>query len=162
MDELKLLQVLKNDPRISITDLADILNESEESVIRTKHRLEDEKIICGYHTVINWDKTNSDYCSAMIEVACRPERTVGYDKVASEIAKFDEVSDLFLMSGANEFMVILHGKTMRDVADFIGQKLAVIDGVKNTTTYFILKRYKSEGVRLEKEEIKNERLLVTI
>lgn len=161
MDELKLLHVLENDPRISVTDLADILNESEETVLRTKLRLEADKIICGYHTVINWDKTNKDHCMAMIEVGAQPERECGYDNVASEISKFPEVSSLYLMSGKSEFLVVINGKTMREVADFVGQKLAPIEGVKHTITCFVLKPYKVEGVIIDEEEVSHERLIVT-
>ncbi|MEF9968050.1 MAG: Lrp/AsnC family transcriptional regulator [Longicatena sp.] len=161
MDELKLLHVLENDPRISITDLADILNETEEVVVRTKRRLEDEKIICGYHTVINWDKTNRDHCMAIIEVGAQPERECGYDTVAAEISKYPEVSSLYLMSGKSEFMVVIQGKTMREVADFVGQKLAPIEGVKHTITCFVLKQYKVEGVVLTEDEATADRLIVT-
>ncbi|SJZ37893.1 Lrp/AsnC family transcriptional regulator [Anaerorhabdus furcosa] len=161
MDELKLLHVLENDPRISITDLADILNETEEVVVRTKRRLEDEKIICGYHTVINWDKTNRDHCMAIIEVGAQPERESGYDNVAAEISKYPEVSSLYLMSGKSEFMVVIQGKTMREVADFVGQKLAPIEGVKHTITCFVLKQYKVEGVVVTEDEEPVKRLIVT-
>lgn len=161
MDELRLLQVLEKNPRVSITDLADIFNETEEAIVSTKKRLEDEKIICGYHTVINWDKTNRDHCMAIIEVGAQPERETGYDNVAAEISKFPEVSSLYLMSGKSEFMVIINGKTMREVADFVGQKLAPIEGVKHTITCFVLKQYKVEGVLVADEKDSVERLIVT-
>ena len=104
MDELQLLHILENDPRVSVSDLADILNEKEDDVVKAKAHLEKEKIICGYHTVINWDKTNKDHCTAIIEVSAKPERDVGYDKVADRIARYPEVSSLYLMSGKSEFM----------------------------------------------------------
>jgi DNA-binding Lrp family transcriptional regulator len=161
MDELQLLHILENDPRVSVSDLADILNEKEDDVVKAKAHLEKEKIICGYHTVINWDKTNKDHCTAIIEVSAKPERDVGYDKVADRIARYPEVSSLYLMSGKSEFMVIINGKTMREVADFVGQKLAPIEGISATVTCFVLKMYKVEGILLDEEKPADERLLVT-
>ena len=160
MDDIKLLNLLKDNPRISTTDLADILNEDENEIIARKEKLEKDKVICGYHTVINWDKTNSDHCSAIIEVSSKPERNKGYDEVASKIARYPEVSDLYLMSGKSEFMVFINGKTMREIADFVGQKLAPIEGVSQTVTCFILKQYKVEGILLE-DDVKDERMIVT-
>ncbi len=160
MNEIKLLNLLQDNPKISATDLADILNETENAINEKIEELEKKKIICGYHTVINWDKTNSDHCSAIIEVSAKPERNKGYDEVAGKIARYPEVSDLFLMSGKSEFMVFIDGKTMREIADFVGQKLAPIEGVTQTVTCFILKQYKVEGILLE-EEVKDQRMIVT-
>lgn len=160
MDEIQMLKVLEKDPRVSNADLADILNETEENVAEEKQRLEKEHIICGYHTVINWDKTDHDRVSAIIEVSAKPERDVGYDKIAERIAQFDEVSTLYLMSGKSEFMVFIEGRSMREIADFVGQKLAPIEGVTSTVTCFLLKTYKVEGTMLEKEKTKDERMLV--
>lgn len=161
MDELAMLHLLENDPQISAEDLADALNEKEADVLRAKERLEKDKVICGYHTVINWDRTNTDRVSAIIEVSGKPERDVGYDKIAQRIARFDEVTSLYLMSGNSEFMVFVEGQTMREIADFVGQKLAPIDGVTSTVTCFLLKKYKVEGVMMESEELKDERQLIT-
>ena len=109
MEDMELLKVLENDPRATISDLADILNESEEEVVKTKARLEHDRIICGYHTVINWDKTNTDRITAIIEVSAKPERDTGYDTVAEKIGRFSEVTSLYLMSGKSEFMVFIEG-----------------------------------------------------
>ena len=161
MDEINLLNVLKNDPRISTEDLADILNEDVDDVAKTKLRLEKEKIICGYHTVINWDKTNTEVCSAVIEVSAKPERDKGYDQVAARIARYPEVKTLYLISGRSEFLVLIDGKTMKEVADFVGQKLAPIEGITQTVTLFVLKKYKIEGVELSEKE-KDERMLLSL
>ncbi|MCI5723546.1 MAG: Lrp/AsnC family transcriptional regulator [Erysipelotrichaceae bacterium] len=149
MDEMKLLDLLVQNPRESITDLAEILGESQESVQQAKKSLEDKKIICGYHTMVNWDKTNIDHVDAIIGVSAKPERGSGYDKIATRIAKFPEVSSLFLMSGNSEFLVNVNGKTMREVADFVGEKLAPIEGVAATVTMFVLKKYKVNGVTMD-------------
>lgn len=160
MDEMQVLRILENNPRATIADLADIVNASEEDVIRVKSRLEEEKIICGYHTVINWDKTNNEHMTAIILVKATPEKEVGYDRVAKEIARFDEVTDLFLMSGGNEFVVTIEGRTMREVSDFVAKYLATIEGVTSTVTSFQLQKYKVDGVKLYDDEYKDDRLTV--
>lgn len=161
MNEVQLLKAIEQDARISITDLADILNSSADEVTEHMQALVKDKVICGYHTVINWDKTNQDHVMAMIEVTAAPERDCGYDKVAEKIYRYPEVSNMYLMSGHSEFTVIIQGKTMREVADFVHQKLAPIEGVKGTATYFVLKQYKVEGVIMEEQEDSQKRLLVT-
>lgn len=160
MDTLQLLKALEQNPRISTADLADVLNASVEQVEAEKDHLEKTHVICGYHTVINWDKTNDERCSAVIEVSAKPERDVGYDAIAERIARFDEVTSLYLMSGKSEFLVTIEGKTMREIGDFVGQKLAPIEGVTSTVTCFMLKKYKVEGMMLEEEPLKDERQIV--
>lgn len=161
MDDVKLLKVLENDPRISTRDLADILNETENNVLEVKRRLEKDKVICGYHTVINWDKTNHDKVQAIIEVSAKPERDKGYDNVAMRIARYPEVKSLYLMSGKSEFVVMIDGKSMREIADFVGQKLAPIEGVTQTVTCFVLKQYKIEGVVMDEKTYEDKRQIVT-
>ena len=162
MDSMKLLNLLADDPRASITDLADILGESETEVKKAKDELEKNKIICGYHTVINWDKTNVEHVDAYIGVAAKPERGTGYDKIAERIARFPEVASLYLMSGTSEFLVSLNARTMREVADFVGQKLAPIEGVASTVTMFVLKKYKVNGVTMDmQEEIQDDRMIIS-
>ena len=161
MDDVRLLKVLENDPRISVRDLADILNETENNVLEVKRRLEKEKVICGYHTVINWDKTNHDKVQAIIEVSAKPERDKGYDNVAMRIARYPEVKSLYLLSGKSEFIVMIDGKSMREIADFVGQKLAPIEGVTQTVTCFVLKQYKIEGVVMDEKTFEDKRQIVT-
>ena len=161
MDNMKLLELLAKDARISVTDLADILGEKEEDIENGIEELKKDKIICGYHTVINWDKTNNDHIDAMIGVSAKPERSAGYDKIAERIAKFPEVSSLSLMSGTSEFMVSVNAKTMREVADFVGEKLAPLDGVTSTVTMFVLKKYKVNGVMMDMEEEEDDRQLIS-
>lgn len=154
MDEMKLLNLLADNPRATITDLADILGEKESDIESGIKDLENKKVICGYHTVINWDKTNEDHVDAMIGVSAKPERENGYDKIAERIAKFPEVSSLYLISGSSEFLLNINAKTMREVSDFVGEKLAPLDGVSSTVTMFVLKKYKVNGVNIaiENEE----------
>ncbi len=162
MDTSKLLDLLIENPRVSVTNLADILNETEETVDGEIKKLENDKVICGYHTVINWDKTNQEHVDAIIGVQASSERGFGYDKVAEKIARFPEVSSLYLMSGGYEFFVNINAKTMREVADFVGQKLAPIEGVSGTMTMFVLKKYKVHGVALDMEsEVEDDRQIVS-
>lgn len=162
MDIQQLLQLLENDPRRKVEDLADILGTTKNEVEETCADLEKKKIICGYHTVINWDKTNTDYVEAFILVSAKPERDTGYDNIAQRIARFEEVSDLYLMSGQSEFFVRVSGKTMREISDFVGQKLAPIDGVASTMTCFVLKKYKMDGITVDAEVKEDDRQLVTL
>ena len=162
MEEKVLLSLIEKNARRSISDLADILQESEENVLEKLTVLEREKVINGYHTVINWDKANVDRVTAVIDVNCTPERDYGYDRVAGMISLYPEVDTMYLMSGKTEFIVIIYGKTMQEVSNFVGSKLAVVEGVTGTCTNFVLKQYKSAGVIFDSNnEEENERLIVT-
>ena len=123
--------------------------------------LEKNKTIYGYHTLINWDKTNHDVCTAVIQVNAKPERDYGYDRIAKKIYNFPEVDTMYLMSGKSEFIVIIYGKTMQEVSNFVGSKLATTDHVTSTSTFFVLKEYKVNGVVFGDEEKPEERLVVT-
>ena len=161
MKQELLLSLLETNARYSTRDLADILLEDEDSVIHTMNELEKKKIICGYHTIINWDKTNRDKVMAMIEVEVSPERDYGYDRIARNIYRYPEVDTMYLMSGKSEFIVIIYGKTMQEVSNFVGSKLATTDHVTSTSTFFVLKEYKVNGVVFGVEENPEERLVVT-
>ena len=161
MKQELLLSLLETNARYSTRELADILLEDEDSVIHTMNELEKKKIICGYHTIINWDKTNRDKVMAMIEVEVSPERDYGYDRIARNIYRYPEVDTMYLMSGKSEFIVIIYGKTMQEVSNFVGSKLATTDHVTSTSTFFVLKEYKVNGVVFGDEEKPEERLVVT-
>lgn len=161
MKQELLLSLLETNARYSTRDLADILLEDEDSVIHTMNELEKKKIICGYHTIINWDKTNRDKVMAMIEVEVSPERDYGYDRIARNIYRYPEVDTMYLMSGKSEFIVIIYGKTMQEVSNFVGSKLATTDHVTSTSTFFVLKEYKVNGVVFGDEDKPEERLVVT-
>ena len=145
-----LLSLLETNARYSTRDLADVLLEDEESVIHTMSDLEKKKVICGYHTIINWEKTNKDKVMALIEVDVTPERDFGYDR-----------DTMYLMSGKSEFIVIIYGRTMQEISNFVGAKLATTENVVSTSTFFVLKEYKVNGIVLDEEEKPNERLVVT-
>lgn len=162
MEEKVLLSLIEKDARRDVSDLAAILQESEENILNTLSQLEREKVINGYHTVINWDRANLERVSAVIDVTCTPERDYGYDRIASMIYQYPEVDTMYLMSGKSEFLVVIYGKTMTEIANFVGSKLATVDGVTGTSTNFVLKQYKKQGVIFDKIEDEGDgRLLVT-
>ena len=161
MERNVLLSLLEKNARMDTKDLADILLADEASVIHDMSELEKEKIICGYHTVVNWDKANQERVMAMIEVGVTPEREFGYDRVAKNIYRYPEVDTMYLMSGRSEFIVIIYGKTMQEISNFVGAKLACIEQVKSTVTLFVLKEYKVNGIALEDDDKPSERLVVT-
>ncbi len=162
MEENILLSLLEKNARLEVKDLADILQESEDNILEKMSELEKEKVISGYHTVINWDKANVDKVSALIEVTCQPEREFGYDRIASMIYAYSEVETMYLMSGRSEFIVMVEGKTMQEISNFVGAKLACVDGVTGTSTNFVLKKYKSAGIVLDDEkDSADDRMIVT-
>ena len=119
--------------------------------------MEAEHVICGYHTIIDWDKVGIDKVTAMIEVRVTPQRGMGFDKVAERIYNYPEVNSVYLISGGFDFMVTLEGKTLRDVAQFVSDKLSALDSVLSTKTNFILKKYKDHGTVIA-EQTKDERI----
>ena len=122
--------------------------------------MEAEKVICGYHTLINWENTDNEKVEALIEVKVTPQRGMGYDKIAERIYQFNEVESVYLMSGAFDFTVFITGKTMREVALFVADKLAPIDQVISTATHFVLKKYKDHGTVIG-ETREDERQMIT-
>ncbi len=156
----KILAIIEKNSRIDLADLAALLGESEATVANEIVDMEKENIICGYHTMINWDKTSDEKVTALIEVKVTPQRGMGFEKLAERIYQYSEVNSMYLMSGAYDFTVILEGKTMREVARFVSEKLATMNYVLSTATHFILKKYKDHGtVMCEKPE--DERMLIT-
>lgn len=156
----ELLEVIEKNSKITTSDLSIMLGKSEEEIIKEVSNLENEKIICGYNTLINWDKVDADKVTALIEVRVTPQRGEGFDKIAERIYRFKEVKSVYLMSGGFDLTVIIEGKTMKEVALFVGQKLAPLEAVLSTATHFVLKKYKEHGIILEDEK-KDERMVVT-
>ena len=141
----RILAILEKNARIDLHDLATLLGETDIAVANEIAAMEAEKVICGYHTLINWENTDSEKVEALIEVKVTPQRGMGYDKIAERIYQFNEVDAVYLMSGAFDFTVFIEGKTMREVALFVADKLAPIDQVISTATHFVLKKYKDHG-----------------
>ena len=146
--------------RIDIKDLAVLLGESEIAVANEIAEMEKEHIICGYHTLINWDNTSEEKVVALIEVKVTPQRGMGFDKIAERIYQYNEVNAVYLMSGSFDFTVFIEGKTMRQVAQFVSDKLAPMESVLSTATHFVLKKYKDHGTIIS-EPVQDERMLIT-
>ncbi len=156
----KILSIIEKNSRITVAELAAMLGEDEETVEAEIDEMELENIICGYHTMINWDKTGDEKVIALIEVKVTPQSGMGFDKLAEQIYQYPEVDSVYLMSGAYDFAVMLEGKTLREVSTFVSEKLATIDSVISTATHFVLKKYKEHGtVMCDRPE--DERMLIT-
>ncbi len=155
-----ILAVLEKNSRIDIADLAALLGVNEIDVANEIADMEKEHIICGYHTLINWDKTGVEKVTALIEVKVTPQRGIGFDAIAERIYNYNEVHALYLMSGGFDFTVIIEEKTMKEVALFVSDKLAPLESVLSTSTHFVLKKYKDHGTVLDTVE-EDERMLIT-
>ena len=156
----KILAIIEKNSRIDLKDLAALLGESEAAVANEIADMEKENIICGYHTMINWDNTGNEKVIALIEVKVTPQRGLGFDKIAERIYNYPEVDCVYLISGGFDFMVMIEGKTMRGVAQFVSEKLSTQESVLSTATHFILKKYKDHGSVMV-NPTKDERMLVT-
>ena len=155
----KILAFIEKNSRIDLKELAIMLGVTAEAVVSELEALEAEHIICGYHTLINWDNTSEEKVVALIEVKVTPQRGMGFDKIAERIYQYSEVKAVYLMSGGYDFTVMLEAKTMRAVAQFVAEKLSTIDSVLSTATHFVLKKYKDHGTVLC-EGPQDERMLI--
>jgi len=157
----RLLQLLAKNSKLETKDLAVMLDTTEENIQKTLAEMESDGVICGYPTLINWDNTDFEHVTALIEVKVSPERGRGFDKVAERIYQYDEVESLYLMSGGFDFTVIIDGKSMKEVALFVATKLSPLESVVSTSTHFVLKKYKDYGLSLVEGESEDERQLIT-
>ena len=157
----KLLSYIETNSRIDMHDLAIMMGTDEATIMNELEEMEQAHIICGYHTLINWEKAGIEKVTAMIEVRVTPQRGMGFDKVAERIYNYPEVNSVYLISGGFDFMVTLEGKTLREVSEFVSDKLSPLDSVLSTKTNFILKKYKDHGTIMA-EQRKDERELVSL
>jgi DNA-binding Lrp family transcriptional regulator len=149
----ELLHLLEENSRRTVETMATMLDVPVSDVEEAIKRLEKDKVIIKYPAIVNWQKVHeNDLVTAMIDVKVTPKRDVGFDDVAERIYRFPEVQSVYLMSGAYDLSVVIEGKTMRQVARFVSEKLSALDSVISTTTHFILKKYKHDGVILEQPE----------
>lgn len=155
----EILKLLETDSKLSVKDIADMLGLDEAAVAADIKAMEEKKVICGYHTMIDWDKVAEEKVTALIEIKVTPQRGQGFDKIAERIYNFEEVSAVYLMAGAFDFTVILQGKTLKEVSMFVSNKLAVMETVVSTSTNFVLKKYKDHGIIFDVEK-KDERLAI--
>jgi len=158
--EAEILEILENDAKTAPEDIAAMTGAAEEEVRAAVDKLENNKVIVKYIAIINREKTNAEEAEALIEVKVVPTRGLGYDDLAERIYKFSEVKSVYLMSGTYDLAVIVHAQSMKQISQFVFEKLAVLDGVSSTVTHFIMRKYKEQGVIFtEKKEA--ERLVVS-
>lgn len=157
----EILKILEEDARTTPKQISAMTGTPQEEVERLIKQAEKERIILKYKTMINWEKAGEEQVSALIEVKVAPQRDVGFDAIAERIYRFPQARSVYLLSGAYDLLVLVTGKTMHEVADFVSQKLAPIEGVQGTVTHFLLKRYKEDGEILEgKEETRRQPLIL--
>ena len=158
--DMSILEVLTEDARTPISQIAVMLGIPEGEISDAVHRLEKQRIILKYPALINWERLDIDQVEALIEVRVTPQRDHGFDAIAEQIYRFEEVSSVYLMSGGFDLMVILSARTIKQLALFVAEKLSTIEGVLSTATHFVLKKYKQQGVMME-ETYEDKRLKVT-
>lgn len=156
----KILGCIEQNAKINVADLAVMFGLNEVDVANEIADMEKERIICGYHTLIDWTKTGEEKVTALIEVRVTPQRGLGFDNIAERIYNYPEVRSVYLISGAYDLLVILEGRSLREVAEFVNDKLASLDTVLSTATHFILKKYKDYGTVLGSVS-KDERMKIT-
>ncbi|HPA21422.1 MAG TPA: Lrp/AsnC family transcriptional regulator [Verrucomicrobiae bacterium] len=146
-----ILRMLEENAYAKPATIGKMLNLTEEEVIARIRKFEEDKIILGYRAIIDDERAVSELVKGVIEVKLAPERGGGFNRLAARIAKFSEVTSCFLMSGSYDLLLIVEGKTLRQVATFVSEKLATLEGVLSTATHFMLKTYKEQGVLMQAE-----------
>ena len=156
----ELLSIIEKNSRIDIKELAARLGVEEIEIANELEALERENIICGYHTLVDWEKTSVEKVNALIEVRVTPQRGQGFDRIAERIYNYPEVKSVYLISGGFDLLVSLEEKSLKEIAGFVSDKLSTLDSVLSTATHFILKKYKDHGTILEKKHA-DEREVIT-
>ncbi len=157
---MKILKALETNSRLTNSDLAIMLDVSEDEIRSEISRLENDHIICGYHTLINWNTVSDEDVTALVELRVTPQGGDGYQKIAEKIKDFPQVVTLYLVSGAYDFLVTVKGRTLKEISLFVSGKLASLPEVQSTTTHFALSKYKELGVDLDVEKT-DKRMVVT-
>ena len=147
--ELNILDILTDDARTPVSQIAVMLGKNEDEVASTIARLERQRVILKYPALVNWEKVNVDEVEAMIEVRVTPQRGEGFEAIAEQIYRFEEVSSVYLMSGGYDLLVNIKARTLRQLALFVAEKLSTIEHVISTATHFVLRKYKDQGVVME-------------
>ena len=157
----QILKYIEKKSKVDLKELAILLGTDEVTVANEISDMEKEKIICGYHTLIDWDKAGVELVTALIEVRVTPQRNQGFDRIAERIYNYPEVNAVYLISGGYDLLVTLEGKTLKEVSQFVSEKLSPVESVISTATHFILKKYKDHGTILVKKS-ESERMPVTL
>ncbi|MFX3617147.1 MAG: Lrp/AsnC family transcriptional regulator [Sporolactobacillus sp.] len=159
--EIEIAEILEKDARLSNTDVAKMADLSTEQTAEIIKKLEDEKVIVRYVSLVDWTKIEGHQgVTAMIDVKVTPKRDVGFNDVAEHIYRYKEVKSVYLMSGTYDLSVVIEGRSVNEVAHFVAQKLSTIDGVISTTTHFVLKKYKHDGTLYDFDD-KDKRIVVS-
>ncbi len=156
----EILNFIEKNSRIDLKEVAVCLGMTQIDVANELAAMESEGIICGYHTLIDWDKVTQERIHALIEVKVSPQRGKGFDEIAERIYKYPEVQSTYLISGGFDLLVFMEGKTLREISSFVSQKLSTLDSVLSTTTHFVLKKYKDHGIVLNSRN-EDERMIMT-
>jgi DNA-binding Lrp family transcriptional regulator len=142
----QILHILEQDARTPLPQIAVMTGHSEEEIEQAVAQYERNGVIRSYKTRVDWERAGEPRVFAFIDVAAQPERGTGYDRIAERIYRYPEVHSVYLVSGSQDLRVVVEGATMQEVANFVAEKLAPIDGVRGTATHFLLKKYKDDGV----------------
>jgi len=159
--DINILEILQEDARTGVDKIAAMCGVSEEEAAKAIAEMENTGVILRYPAMINWDKVDRDSVEALIEVRVTPQRDQGFDVIAERIYRFDEVSSVYLMSGAYDLMVLVKGRTIKELALFVSEKLSTLEHVLSTATHFVLKKYKVDGVIIS-GTTEDQRLKVTL
>lgn len=157
----ELLSIIEKNSRIDLKELAVMLGKEEIDVANEICRLEKDGVIGGYHTLINWEKTNIEKVTALIEVKVTPQRGQGFDRIAERIYNYPEVKSVYLISGGYDLLVTIEEKSLKEISNFVSDKLSTLDRVLSTATHFVLKKYKDHGTVLNKANDEEEREIIT-
>ncbi len=157
----KLLKLLEQDCTLTNEQLASMADMTVEDVKAARAKLENDKVILGYKAIVDWDRTQREAVTALIEVKVTPQRGAGFDRVAERIYQYDEVESVYLMSGSFDLTVIISGRTLKEVASFVGERLSTLEDVTGTATHFILKKYKEKHLIFEKQETQEKEFIFT-
>ena len=149
----EILKVLENDARLTADQLSVMLDADKSEIEKNIRELEENGTILGYKAIVDWEKTENEAVTAMIDVKLTPQRDRGFDRVAEKIYNYPEVKSVYLMSGAYDLSVLIEGRTMKEVAFFVSQQLSTIEAVNSTATHFILHKYKDKGILYNAGEI---------
>ena len=157
----KILQLIAKNSKLTPEEIAKEINADPQQVAKEIKLMEENRVICGYNTLINYDNTDRELVTALIEVKVTPQRGDRYDKIAERIYRFDEVKAVYLMSGGFDLTVILEKSSLKEIALFVSDKLATIDSVTSTATHFVLKKYKDHGIVIERGDKKDRRMIIS-
>lgn len=146
MDKYKLLKLLESNAKYTLEELAERLGTDTQTVAAQIDDFEKEKVVLGYQAMVDWEKTKRENVTAMIELKIQPTRGHGFDALAERLVNYPEIRSLYLMSGGYDILIVIEGKSLKEVAMFVAKKVAPMEGIKSTGTHFVLTKYKDKGV----------------